>query len=352
MRELADLRPMLAVAGPLPTDGAGFGFEFKWDGMRVLVRVGGPARGPRGAAAGHTRGAAKEEHVQAISRNGNDAAARFPELQGLAAALDGTQAILDGELVVLGADGKPDFGLMQTRMAQSDAHEIRRSMATHPAQFLAFDVLALGAKDLLRRPYTERRETLEGLGLQGPQWAVPPYQAGAGAGRVVLEASRDLGLEGVVAKRLDSPYLPGARSPHWVKVRNRNRQEFVVGGWTEGEGSRSGAVGSLFLGVYGSPLGARKLHYVGRVGSGFKDADLALLKRRLTELARDADPFHPFDPEGAQPRFVKPELVCEVEFSGLAHHRVLRQAAFKGLRVDKPARQVVWEQADVVPWDT
>jgi bifunctional non-homologous end joining protein LigD len=154
-----------------------------------------------------------------------------------------------------------------------------------------------------------------------------------------------------VAKRLDSPYLPGVRSPHWVKVRNRNRQEFVIGGWTVGEGSRGGTVGSLLLGVYGSPLGGKKLHYVGRVGSGFKDADLALLKRRLTELARDADPFHPFDPEGAKPRFVKPELVCEAEFSGLANHRVLRQAAFKGLRSDKPAKDVVWEQADVVPWD-
>jgi bifunctional non-homologous end joining protein LigD len=155
----------------------------------------------------------------------------------------------------------------------------------------------------------------------------------------------------VVAKRLDSPYLPGVRSPHWVKVRNRNRQEFVVGGWSEGEGSRGGTVGSLLLGVYGSPLGPRKLHFVGRVGSGFKDADLAFLKKRLKELARDASPFHPFEDDGDPPVFVKPELVCEAEFSGLAHHRVLRQAAFKGMRTDKPAGEVVWEQADVKPWD-
>jgi bifunctional non-homologous end joining protein LigD len=336
MRDLAGLRPMLSVAGPLPADDSGFAYEFKWDGMRVLVAV---EPGPVGGAG----------RVQAISRNGNDATARFPELAGLPKALGRTGAILDGELVVLDERGRPDFGLMQTRMAQSDAHEIRRSMATHPVQFLAFDILALGGKDLTKRTYAERRATLEALGLRSSQWAVPPYQTGSG--EVVLEASRDLNLEGVVAKRLDSPYLPGVRSPHWVKVRNRNRQEFVVGGWTPGEGSRGGTVGSLLLGVYGSPLGPRKLHYVGRVGSGFKDADLALLKRRLGELARDADPFHPFDPEGARPRFVKPELVCEVEFSGLANHRVLRQAAFKGLRSDKPAKDVVWEQADVVPWD-
>jgi bifunctional non-homologous end joining protein LigD len=338
MRPLAGLSPMLATAAELPGDDAGYGFEFKWDGMRVLVAV----HGAKATSTGEGR-------VEAVSRNGNDAAARFPELQGLRKALGKVDAILDGELVVLDGKGRPDFGLMQTRMAQSDAHEIRRSMATHPVQFLAFDLLALGAKDLMGQPYTRRRELLQDLGLHGAQWIVPPYQTGPG--QVVLEASRDLGLEGVVAKRLDSPYLPGVRSPHWIKVRNRDRQEFVVGGWTEGEGSRGGTVGSLLLGVYGSPLGARKLHYVGRVGSGFKDADLAVLKRRLSELARDADPFHPFDPEGAKPRFVKPELVCEVEFSGLANRRVLRQAAFKGLRSDKPAKDVVWEQADVVPWD-
>ncbi|MFA5944926.1 MAG: non-homologous end-joining DNA ligase [Candidatus Thermoplasmatota archaeon] len=330
MRELADLSPMLATAGELPPDGRGFGYEFKWDGMRVLVRVEG-------------------DRVQAVSRNGNDAAARFPELKGLAKILGKSGAILDGELVVLGEDGRPDFGLMQTRMAQSDAQEIRRSMATHPVQFIAFDALALGTRDLLRAPYVERREVLEGLGLQG-SWIVPPFQAEAGSGQVVLEASRDLGLEGVVAKRLDSPYLPGVRSPHWVKVRNRNRQEFVIGGWTEGEGSRSGTVGALLLGVYGSPLGAGKLHYVGRVGSGFKDSDLAVMKRRFKELARTESPFHPFDTEGDKTFFVKPELVCEAEFSGLAHRRVLRQAAFKGMRTDKLALDVVWEQADVSPW--
>jgi bifunctional non-homologous end joining protein LigD len=328
---LAGLRPMLATVAPMPPDGkqAAHGFEFKWDGMRVLVEVDGG-------------------RVQAISRNGNDAAARFPELLGLPKALGKTSVILDGELVVLGEGGRPDFGLMQTRMAQTDPGEIRRSMATHPVQFLAFDLLALGARDLLRKPYTARREALEGLGLHGPHWAVPPYQTGSG--QVVLEASRDLGLEGIVAKRLDSPYLPGVRSPHWIKVRNRNRQEFVVGGWTAGEGGRGGTVGSLLLGVYGSPQGARKLHYVGRVGSGFRDPDLKFLDAQLEGLATDVSPFHPFDPEGAKPRFLKPRLVLEAEFSGLARNRVLRQAAFKGFRADKPAKDVVWEQADVSPW--
>jgi len=327
---LTGLRPMLASPGDLPPDD-GWAFEFKWDGMRVLVSV---------AAGGE---------VAAISRNGNDALARFPELLALPDVLGGRQALLDGELVALDAKGRPDFGLMQSRMGMTDVREIERSVLATPAHFLAFDLLALDGKDLTGQPYKDRRRLLDGLGLKGDRLAAPP--ATIGQGTAILAASQDLGLEGVVAKRLDSPYLPGERSPHWVKVRNRERQEFVVGGWTPGEGNRAGHVGSLLLGVYGSPLGDRKLFYVGRTGSGFNEAMLAKLKAEMARLATDKDPFHSFEDEGdAPPRWVRPQLVCEVEFSGLAHRKVLRQASFKGLRVDKPAKDVVWEQAIPPPW--
>lgn len=330
--DLSRLRPMLASPGHLPPDGTGFAYEFKWDGMRVLAQVEG----------GRVKAA--------VSRNGNDAYARFPELDLLALALGKRSATVDGELVVLGRGGRPDFGLMQSRMALQNPRDIAAAMRTHPVQLLAFDLLELDGTSLLREPYTARRQLLEGLGLSGSQLAVPPSQRSDGA--AVLAASQALGLEGVVAKRLTSPYVPGERSAHWVKVRNRMRQEFVVGGWSKGEGSRGGTVGSLLLGVYGSPLGKGKLHFVGRVGSGFRAADLEFLDRRLKELATDRSPFHPFEEDNAdEPIFVKPQLVGEVEFSGLAHHRVLRQAAFKGWRHDKPAKDVVWEQVDAVPWD-
>ena len=320
---------MLTSHGALP-GGPGWAFEFKWDGMRVLV-------------------AATKAGVAAVSRNGNDALARFPELQALPKALGGRSALLDGELVVLDGKGRPDFGRMQHRMATTDPREVPRVAAEHPAHFLAFDLLALDGKDLTREPYTQRRRLLEGLGLRGDGLAVPP--ATVGRGPDVLAASRALGLEGVVAKRLDSPYRPGERGPDWVKVRNRARQEFVVGGWTPGEGTRARHFGSLLLGVYGSPLGDRKLFYVGRTGSGFDEAALARIKAELARLASDVDPFHPFEDEGdAPPRWVKPVLVAEVEFSGLAHRQVLRQASFKGLRTDKAAKEVVWEQEFPPPW--
>jgi bifunctional non-homologous end joining protein LigD len=148
-----DLRPMLASPGTLP-QGPGYAFEFKWDGMRALVHC--------------TRSG-----LRIVSRNGNDVTHRFPELHGLAQAV-GRPAILDGEIVALDAKGRPDFGLLQPRFGLEDAGEIRAGAQAAPVDFLAFDLLMLDGKDLMAKPYTQRRKALEALRLQGDHWSTPP----------------------------------------------------------------------------------------------------------------------------------------------------------------------------------
>ena len=316
--------PMLATAGSLPADPGAYAFEYKWDGMRVLAFCAGG-------------------RVRLVSRNGNDVTARFPELAGLCGALGGRAAVLDGEVVALDRRGRPDFGLIQLRMGLLDDVEVRRRAEDTPVRYFVFDLLELDGKGLARRPFRERRALLESLSLDGPHWAVPPSHPGEGA--AMLEVSRAMGLEGVVAKRLDSPYRPGERSLEWIKVRNRMRQEFVVAGWSEGQGARAGMFRALLLGVRLRP--GAPLTYIGRVGSGFKAAEVERLTRQLKALAR-------FDPplastagiDLATVHWVEPVLVLEAEFSGLARGGVLRQASFKGLRGDKHPDEVVWEQAE------
>jgi bifunctional non-homologous end joining protein LigD len=206
---------------------------------------------------------------------------------------------------------------------------------------MAFDLLYLDGHSLMRLPYEERRARLDELGLDGPSWRTPP--AHRGAGRALLEASAEQGLEGVIAKRLDSPYEPGRRGGAWVKVKNKRRQELVVGGWLPGEGKRESSIGALLVGYHDADGAFR---YGGRVGTGFKQRDLDYLEERLEPLRRKTSPFQgtPKPPRGSI--FVTPELVCEVEFTEWTSEGILRHPAYKGLVGLDAADVVLGETAD------
>jgi bifunctional non-homologous end joining protein LigD len=202
---------------------------------------------------------------------------------------------------------------------------------------MLFDILHLSGRNTRELSYEERRGLLEGLGLDGPSWQTPDYHLGEGS--KLLAASRKRGLEGVVAKRLGSRYQPGRRGDDWLKIKNVRSQEVVIGGWLPGKGRRRGMIGALLAAYYEGS----ELRFAGKVGTGFTEGDLERLAKRLNPLRRDTSPFAGRQPERGS-IFVEPKLVAEVEFSEWTQAGTMRHPAFKGLRTDKPARDVVREE--------
>jgi bifunctional non-homologous end joining protein LigD len=325
------LSPMLATLGPLPADEDAWAYEIKWDGIRVLAYV--------------------EHHaVRLASRNGIDVTARYPELAALADAVNARDAILDGEIVAFDDDGLPRFERLQKRMGVTSSARIDALSREVPVALEIFDVLWLDGQSLLSDPYLQRRDRLAALDLDGEHWQTPAYQLGRG--RELLAASRERGLEGILAKRPASIYQPGRRSRAWVKVKNSSRQELVIGGWLPGKGRRGNTVGALLVGYYdpterdadGRPV----LRYAGKVGTGFTEAELARLQGLLEPLAIGSSPFVGRQtPRGA--RFVRPELVAEIEFTEWTRDGMLRHPSYKGLRDDKAATDVVRETPSAQP---
>jgi bifunctional non-homologous end joining protein LigD len=312
------VRPMLAVLREeLPRDDDAYGYEFKWDGVRAIVYVEG----------GRPR---------VLSRNDRDVTGTYPELRAMAEALGSTQVVLDGEIVAMDADGRPSFAALQNRMHVTGSAQVRRLVRQTPVTYLVFDVLHLDGRSLLTTPYAERRALLESLGLSGPSWQTPPHFVGGGA--AVMAASKEQGLEGIIAKRLDSAYYPDRRSDCWLKLKNLRMQEVVVGGWKPGAGRRKGAIGSLLLGV----PGADGLDYVGHVGTGFTDKMLRDLEADLAPLARPDSPFAGTvpRPHAKDAQWVEPRLVGEVVFTEWTREGRLRHPAWRGLRPDKSAAEV------------
>jgi bifunctional non-homologous end joining protein LigD len=308
---------MLATAGATPPHGRGWAFEFKWDGIRAIAQV-------------------HDGSVRATSRNRKDLLGRFPELGELAEALAGHDAILDGEIVATDREGRPDFGLLQRRIA--DAGGSSRAPDV-PVSYLVFDLLYLDGTWLTDAPWDVRRDALEGLGLHGPHVAVPPAFRDAD-GPTVLAAGRARHLEGVVAKRRSARYRAGARSPDWVKIKDSRTQEVVVGGWTDGRGGLSGSLGALLVGIPG-PEG---LEYAGKVGTGFDDAARRQILDALRPLERPSAPFSARLPADARSaHFIAPVLVGEVRFTEWTSAGRLRHPSWRGWRPDKRAREVIRE---------
>jgi bifunctional non-homologous end joining protein LigD len=313
MSELPQVKPMMAVLRhSLPADDDAYGWELKWDGVRAVAYVRG-------------------DDVRLVSRNDKDMSRSYPELAALGGVVD-EPVILDGEIVAL-RDGRPDFGLLQSRMHVQ--RPTGRLVNAAPVLYYAFDLLHRGDRSLLALPYDARRTALEVLGLDTGPVRTPPWWRGGG--EAVLAASIDQGLEGVVGKPLNSHYLPGRRGP-WIKVKNVRHQEVVVAGWTPGEGRRANLIGSLILGVYDD----HGLRYIGNVGTGFTETILRTLAETLAPLERADDPFDTTVPAAVArtAHWVDPELVGEVAFAEWTGDGSLRHPSWRGLRPDKDAEQV------------
>jgi bifunctional non-homologous end joining protein LigD len=315
--------PMLATLGSRADihDESDWAFEMKWDGIRAIAVV-------------------RDGALRLTTRNGNDVTRTYPDLAGLVDLAGDHGLVLDGEIVTLTPKGRPDFGLLQTRMGLTRPAEVEAAAKRAPAHYFVFDLLELDGKDLRRETYDERRAALQDV-LRPPKEdpvQVPP--AFAGDVDHAIASSRELGLEGVMAKQRDGAYATGRRSRTWIKIKHHLAQEVVIGGWTPGNGRRANGIGALLLGI---PDGDG-LRYVGKVGTGFTDAMLDDLAKKLAAHPRATPPLEgvpSLDARGAH--WVRPEYVGEVEFAEWTSTDRLRQPSWRGLRPDKRVDQVVRE---------
>ena len=318
------IAPMLATATKPLEFGRedGWAFEMKWDGVRTVAYLAGG-------------------RVKLLSRKGRDDTAAYFDVVDDLAALPVETAVLDGEVVVINAAGRPDFGLLQHRINLTRPADIERAARERPAQVMLFDLLHLNGQSLVKKPYVERREILEDLvqPAKGSRLQVPPVFDGTL--EAALGIAKELQLEGVVAKRVDSVYQPGRRALTWLKLKNHPHQEVVIGGWKPGQGRRAGGIGSLLMGIP-TPDGLR---YIGKVGSGFDDRMLDDLMARLTPLVRDTSPLVDVPREDARDaHWVEPEIVGEVSYGELTEPGRMRHPVWHGLRPDKSPDEVVWEK--------
>ena len=299
---------MLATPGDLPiSDARAWSYEVKWDGMRALATV-------------STGG------FRLTSRTGNDVTGRFPEVSSAVPPGLPAGSVLDGEIVLFDAAGRPSFGLLAPRIQRNPTEAVHR-----PVTYLVFDILRLGSTDVMDRPYDERRRLLEDTVEVSPRVVVPPaFDDGA----ALFASTVEQGLEGVIAKRRTSRYVPGARSSEWIKVPHRLTRSYVVGGWK----SRTDSPARLASLLVGSPTADGMLRYDGAVGSGLSEAELAAVHGVLREIEVEASPFHAYPaPEAGRDHVLhaaQPVLVVDVEHLGRTSNSLLRQPTIARLRPD------------------
>jgi bifunctional non-homologous end joining protein LigD len=306
------LQPQLAtlVDGP-PNDPAEWTYEIKFDGYRILSRIDG-------------------EDIQLFTRNGNDWSHKLPHLVDAINGMGFKNGWLDGEVMVLNDNGLPDFQALQNAFDSSRTLNII---------YYVFDVPFYDGHDLRAVPLIKRREFLEQLfAARSSEKVRFSATFDVPASEIIVSACR-MGLEGVIGKRKNSSYV-SRRSPNWIKLKCSQRQEFVIGGYTDPQGSRIG-IGSLLLGFYDEE---QKLRYAGNVGTGFSDKTLRDLKVQLDKVAATANPFFKATGIGRKVHWVRPELVAEVSFAEWTREAHIRHSVFHGLRIDKKASSITREK--------
>jgi len=319
----AFIEPMAATLTDRPFRDEDWLFEVKWDGYRIEAVV-------------------KDGKVRTFTRNGKDGETYFPRLLTPPTWIDATEAIVDGEVVALDDDGRPDFSLLQELTGGQSPKLV----------YEAFDLLYLDGRSLLEVPLEDRKRLLEVV-LRGGDRRVRFAAHVVREGAVFMEEARRQRLEGIIAKHRRSTYQPGYRSKAWLKIKNRPEQELVVGGFTPGEGAAS-ELGAVVVGVYEADGRKRRLRFAGKVGSGFNAVTRKLIRQRLARLEVPDPPFDPPPPKDYKGRWggdlvgvhwVKPELVIRAELGGWTRDNLVRQAAFKGFdEGGKPPREVVRER--------
>ena len=328
---LPPLEPMAATLIDEPFDDDTWFFEPKWDGVRTLAIC-------------------DIDKTVLMSRNKNDVTATYPEFEKLHDRLVCIDAIVDGEIVAM-EKGRPSFEKLQSRINLQNPRDIQRTMKQIPATFIAFDLLYLDGKSLLKLPLEERKELLDQLVVENENVLVSTYIQGQG--KALYEAACEKRLEGIVAKKLACPYRPGRRGREWLKVKTTHDAELVIGGWSRGEGSRSSSFGALLVGAYDDD----GLRFVGSVGTGFSEKMIDLLMPRLEELETDEMPFvvdPRKTPKGSfgkpirDPHWIDPVLVAKVEFRELTSTGKLRAPSFKGLDPSKSPEDCVFSELQVI----